>query len=103
VEIGGSTNRRRKCARHRQPATRTPQRSGRGIACRNSPYWRRYTVVEVSTGGGGDETCCSLVVVPLEHPANSNWPVRRDMASTRDRVDLVAVIVFTPKELSYGY
>jgi hypothetical protein len=57
-------------------------------------------VVEVSTGGGGDETCCALVVVPLEHPANRNWPVRRVMASTRDRVDLVAIIVFTPKELS---
>jgi hypothetical protein len=29
-------------------------------------------VVEVSIGGGGDETCCSLVVVPLEHPDNRN-------------------------------
>ena len=56
-------------------------------------------VVEVSTGGGGEEACCALVVVPLEHPANRNWPVRRVMARTRDRVDLVAVIVFTPKEL----
>jgi hypothetical protein len=53
-------------------------------------------VVEVSIGGGGDETCCSLVVVLPEHPTNRNWPVRRVMASRRDSDDLVEITVFTP-------
>jgi hypothetical protein len=50
---------------------------------------------------GGDETCCSLVVLlpPLEHPASRNWPAIRVMASTRDKDDLVLVIVLTPREL----
>ena len=55
-------------------------------------------MVEVSIGGGDDETCRSLVAPPLEHPANRNWPVKSVMASTRDRVDLVTAIVLLPKD-----